>query len=551
MHVGAAIAQSLEAHHVSHVFMVPGESFLAVLDGMHDSSIASVVCRHEGGAAYAAEAHGKATGRAGVAMVTRGPGAANAKIGVYTAWQDEVPLILFVGLVPVKDRYRESFQEFDINVWFGDITKGVFVVDDAQRASRVVANAFHLAQSGRRGPVVVGLPEDVLLEEFTGEIAGPMATAQGAVADHDIAIITEALRGARAPLIFEGGQGWTQQACDAVQSFAERYSIPVVNDMRSTDRINFDSPANAGWLGTARNEETARLLEEADVLLCIGAKLWDKPTDNFTLRQSLDAVNIVVNSDAGLKGSSGALTHHVLADPHAFAQVIDEIALDSKPDTTQWFAKARNIHAEFSAIPAPEERFANLPEGAVDFYHVLEQVTARLDDTALTAFGAGNHCFWPQRFFPTRRFPSMLAPRLGSMGYSVAAGLAAKLALPERTVVVFAGDGELLMNGQEIVTAVRYEAPMLIVVVDNQQYGTIRAHQEKHFPGRVEGTQLSNPDFAAWAQAMGAWAETVSRDDEVDGAVQRAFAALDDAHVAVLHVIVDQDHATPEGSAQA
>ncbi|EEI17643.1 thiamine pyrophosphate-dependent enzyme [Corynebacterium lipophiloflavum] len=551
MHVGAAIAQSLESHHVSHVFMVPGESFLAVLDGLHDSPVTSVVCRHEGGATYAAEAHGKATGRAGVAMVTRGPGAANAKIGVYTAWQDEVPVVLFVGLVPVKDRYRESFQEFDINSWFGDIAKGVFVIDDAQRASRVVANAFHLAQSGRRGPVVVGLPEDVLLEEFTGEIAGPMSTAQGAVSDHDIEIITEALRGARTPLIFEGGQGWTQQACDAVQSFAERHSIPVVNDMRSTDRISFDSPANAGWLGTARNDETAQLLEEADVLLCIGAKLWDKPTDNFTLRQSLDAVNIVVNSDAGLKGASGALTHHVLADPHAFAQVIGEISLDSKPDTTQWFAKARNIHAEFSAIPDPEERFANLPEGAVDFYHVFEQVTARLDETALTAFGAGNHCFWPQRFFPTRRFPSMLAPRLGSMGYSVAAGLAAKLAHPEKTVVVFAGDGELLMNGQEIVTAVRYGAPMLIVVVDNQQYGTIRAHQEKHFPGRVEGTQLANPDFAAWARAMGAWAETITTDDEVEAAVEHAFAALDDAHVAVLHVIVDQDHATPEGSAQA
>ena len=549
MHTGEAIVKSLEVHGVSHAFLVPGESFLAVLDGMHDSPITSVVCRHEGGASYAAEAHGKATGKAGVCMATRGPGAANAKIGVYTAWQDETPMVLFVGLVPVADRYRESFQEFDINEWFDGITKGVLVVDDPSRASRVVAKAFHLANSGRRGPVVVVLPEDILTREFEGDIAPPLCPATGAVSELDLNVVSEALRSAERPLIFEGGQGWDQDTCDRIQAFAEEHKIPVLNDMRSSDKIHFDSPANAGWLGAARADDTAALLETADLVLAIGAKLWDKPTDNFSLRQEESAQNILINSDPDLKANSGSVAHHVLADPSTFAAELHRLDLDDKPDTSEWFTHAREVHEDFSTIPP--EGFDDLPAGSVDMNHVMAAVVERLRDDAICTYGAGNHCFWPQRFFPTREYPSMLATRLGSMGYSVAAGIAAKIAHPERQVVVFTGDGELMMNGQEIVTAVRYGTPMLIVLVDNAQYGTIRAHQRKHYPDRVEGTQLSNPDFVAWAESMGAWAKRIDDPAAVSDSVQAAFDAAEDGRVALLHVIVDQGFATPDGSAEA
>lgn len=550
-HVGAAIVTTLERHGVDHVYLVPGESFLAVLDGMHDSTVQPIVCRHEGGASFAAEAHGKATGKAGVCMVTRGPGAANAKIGVYTAWQDETPLVVFIGLVPTADRYRASFQEFDINAWFGDITKAVYVVDDPSRASRIVAAAFHLANSGRRGPVVVGLPEDVIEQEFTAEIASPLYQGTGAVSSIDLDVVAQALKRAQRPLIFEGGQGWTQDAALAWQRFAETNHIPVVNDMRSSDKIHFDSPANAGWLGAAHSDDTAALLENADVLIQVGAKLWDKPTDNFSLRQELDRVNIVISADPDQIAHSGTITHHVLADPSTFARCLESVNTAGKPDTTEWFNQARRIHERFSSIPPVHERFADLPQGAVDMYHVMGEIRARVDESALCTYGAGNHCFWPQRFFPTRRFPSMLATRLGAMGYSVAAAMAAKMADPSRTVVAFTGDGELLMNGQELVTAVRYATPILVVLVDNQQYGTIRANQEKHYPGRVEGTQLVNPRFDHWAAAMGVRAQRVESNDQVSDAVARAFEQLESGNVALLHFIVDQDHATPEGSAEA
>ncbi|WP_350354602.1 thiamine pyrophosphate-dependent enzyme [Corynebacterium aquatimens] len=287
------------------------------------------------------------------------------------------------------------------------------------------------------------------------------------------------------------------------------------------------------------------------MLIQVGAKLWDKPSDNFSLRQELDRVNVVISADPDQIANSGAITHHVLADPATFAEALGSVNLDGKPDTAEWFAEAREIHEAFSTIPPAGERFPNLPEGAVDMYGVMEAIVEKLDARALCTYGAGNHCFWPQRFFPTRAYPSMLATRLGAMGYSVASAMAAKLADPERTVVAFTGDGELMMNGQELITAVRYETPMLVVVVDNQQYGTIRANQEKHYPGRVEGTQLVNPEFTLWAQSMGAWAEKVEVDDEVRGAVDRAFEQVEAGRVALLHVVVDQDHATPEGSAEA
>lgn len=555
-HVGTAIARSLELHDVPRIFEVPGESFLPVLDGLYESSIDTIVCRQEGGACYMAEAHGKATGRPGVAMVTRGPGAANAFVGIHTAWQDATPLVLFVGLVPTSDRDRESFQEFDIKAWFGTQAKRVYVLDDASRASRVVAEAFHLATQGRPGPVVIGLPEDVLHQEFTGELCQPLPASHGAFSAADLDFLADELRAAEKPLIFAGGAHWNPDSCAAIQKFAEEQQIPVVHDWRASDRIAFSSPANAGWLGYGRNDATTQLLTEADLVVEIGAVLTDVPTDGYTLRQSLDAKNILINTDTTLLGNSAAITRHILASPQAFAEVTEELTkrigsststgTDAAISATQheWFTTAHRNHLAFADVGKPE----NWPETAAGTAHmesIMAAIQQQAPKDALYTFGAGNHCLWAQRYLHTETYPSQLSVRNGSMGYSIPSAVAASLQFPERTVITIAGDGEYLMNGQELATAVQAGAAFMAVVMSNAEFGTIRTHQLNHYPKRVSGTQLTNPDFAAAAIAYGAHGETVTSDQDAAGAVERALAAVREGKPAVINVITDQALSIP------
>lgn len=547
-HVGRAIARSLELHNVPRIFEVPGESFLPVLDGLYESSIETIVCRQEGGACYMAEAHGKATGQPGVAMVTRGPGAANAFVGIHTAWQDATPLVLFVGLVPISDRDRESFQEFDIKAWFGTQAKRVYVLDDASRASRVVAEAFHLATQGRPGPVVIGLPEDVLHQEFTGDLCPPLPSSHGAFSDADLDFLADELRAAEKPLIFVGGAHWSPNASAAVQKFAEQQQIPVVHDWRASDRIAFSSPANAGWLGYGRNDAATELLTEADVVVELGAVLTDVPTDGYTLRQSLDAKNILINTDTTLLGNSAAITRHILASPQAFAEVTEELTKRIGAETGaaqhEWFEAAHRNHLSFADVGKPE----NWPETAAGTAHmeaIMESIQQQAPKDALYTFGAGNHCLWAQRYLHTETYPSQLSVRNGSMGYSIPSAVAASLQFPERTVITIAGDGEYLMNGQELATAVQAGGAFLAVVMSNAEFGTIRTHQLNHYPKRVSGTQLANPDFAAAAVAFGAHGETVTSDQDAAGAVERALAAVREGKPAVINVITDQALSIP------
>ena len=547
-HVGTAIARSLELHDVPRIFEVPGESFLPVLDGLYESSIDTIVCRQEGGACYMAEAHGKATGQPGVAMVTRGPGAANAFVGIHTAWQDATPLVLFVGLVPTSDRDRESFQEFDIKAWFGTQAKRVYVLDDASRTSRVVAEAFHLATQGRPGPVVIGLPEDVLHQEFTGDLCQPLPSSHGAFSDADLDFLADELRAAQKPLIFAGGAHWSPNTSAAVQKFAEQHQIPVVHDWRASDRIAFSSPANAGWLGYGRNDAATELLTEADLVVEIGAVLTDVPTDGYTLRQSLDAKNILINTDTTLLGNSAAITRHILASPQAFAEVTEELTkrIGVETGTTQheWFTTAHRNHLSFADVGKPE----NWPETATGTAHmeaIMEAIQQQAPKDALYTFGAGNHCLWAQRYLHTETYPSQLSVRNGSMGYSIPSAVAASLQFPERTVITIAGDGEYLMNGQELATAVQAGGAFLAVVMSNAEFGTIRTHQLNHYPKRVSGTQLNNPDFAAAAVAFGAHGETVTSDQDAAGAVERALAAVREGKPAVINVITDQALSIP------
>lgn len=544
-HVGTAIAESLAAHGTSRAFLVPGESFLPVLDGLHNSPVEAIVSRQEGGASYMAEAYGKATGEPGVAMVTRGPGASNAFVGVHTGWQDGTPMVIFVGLIPFSDRDRESFQEFDPKAWFGTQAKQVFVLDDPTRASRVVAEAFFQAKQGRPGPVIVGLPEDVLYQDFEGEIEAPIPVTEGAVSAADAAYVSEKLAAAKKPLIFAGGGRWTPESARAIEKFAEINQIPVVHDFRASDRISFSSPANAGWLGYGRNDRAAELLSEADVLLEVGALLTDVPSDGYTLRQDPHAENIVVNIDTGLRGHSGAISRHILASPVALAEALDNINTgEISSAQSEWFKNARRAHQEFSTIPS-ESDWRATSAGTAHMEAVIKALQDQLPEEAIFTFGAGNHCIWAQQFLPTQHYPSQLAARNGSMGYSVPGAVSAKLQFPERPVVAIAGDGEYLMNGQELATAVQFGAPFLTVIMTNGEFGTIRDHQKNHFPDRVSGTQLANPDFAAVAKGYGAHGESVDADADVAGAIERALKAVNNGIPAVVNVYTDQDLSLP------
>ncbi|MEV7956804.1 thiamine pyrophosphate-dependent enzyme [Streptomyces sp. NPDC088141] len=546
---GHAIVEALALHGVERVFAVPGESYLDLLDGLHDSDITTVVCRHEGGAAYMAEAHGKLTGEPGVAMVTRGPGAANAYVAIHAAWQDATPMVLFVGLVPSDHRDREAFQDFDPRAWFGTQAKRVLLLDQPERASELVAEAFFAARSGRPGPVVVGLPEDVITRPAPPEIHPVLPVTDGGVAPAELGALRELLIRAERPLILTGGARWTPRAAARLTAFAERHRIPVAQDWRASDRVPFDSPVNIGQLGYGRRDSLARRVEEADLLLCVGGVLSDVPSDGYTLRQSPTAVTVVANIDATLRGRSGGLTRQILAAPDTFTEALTGLDLTGHPDWTRWTAEARDEEARHSALPAEVRTGAGLPATAPGTAHmttVVAELVERLPDDAVYTFGAGNHCVWAQRYLPTRVFPSQLSMRNGSMGYSVPAALATSLESPDRLTVAVAGDGEFLMNGQEIATAVQHGAAFLVILMDNQQYGTIREHQEHHYPGRISGTQLTNPDFAAYARAFGAHGETVTSDDQAAGAVERALKAVTDEHrPAVIHVVVDQNIPLP------
>lgn len=544
-HVGAAIAESLAAHNVTRAFLVPGESFLPVLDGLYDSPVKAIVCRHEGGATYMAEAHGKATGQPGVAMVTRGPGAANAYVGIHTAWQDATPLVLFVGLIPISDRDRESFQEFDPKAWFGTQAKQVFVLDDPSRASRVVAEAFFQAQQGRPGPVIVGLPEDILHQEFTGSIHPPIPVSEGALSDEHLDLLSRELSRAERPLIFAGGPRWTPEAAETITRFAEEHRIPIIQDFRAADRVPFDSPANAGWLGYGRDPRAAQLLEAASLVIEVGAVLGDVPTDGYTLRQSPQARNIAINPDTSLRGHSVALVEHIVASPVAFAHTLDRLSVEGKDKRGEWFDAAHANHLDFATLPEPAD-YRPGKEGTAHMEAVFAALHDQLPKDSIYTFGAGNHCIWAQQFLRSQVYPSQFSVRNGSMGYSIPAAVATKLQFPERTVVTVAGDGEYLMNGQELATALQYGAPFLIIVMSNGEFGTIRDHQKKHFPDRVSGTQLVNPDFAAVARGFGAHGELITDDAQVPEAVARALRAIaEDGVPALLNVITDQAHSLP------
>ncbi|WP_415853431.1 thiamine pyrophosphate-dependent enzyme [Sinomonas sp. G460-2] len=532
---GHAIVRSLELHDVERIYLVPGESYLEVLDGLRDSSIQSIVCRHEGGAAYMAEADGKLHQRPGIVMVTRGPGAANAHVGLHTAWQDATPLVMFVGLIPFGHRDREAFQEFDIRAWFDSGAKRVMVLDSAERASEIVAEAMFAARSGRPGPVVVGLPEDVLCHPFDAALHPAIPVAGGGMTEPDAAALNEALSWAQKPLFVTGGNDWTAEAAASLTRWLERHSIPAAAEWRREGIIPFDSPIYVGPIGYGRPRPTYDLLEETDLLVFVGTVPGDVITDGFLARQDWEKENFLVSMDPALRGRSGAVSRQIVAKPEAFVRDLQRIELGPPPQS--WLAWAGRMRAEQQAFSAPPS--ASPRPGAATMDTMMARLVASLPDDATVTFGAGEHTNWAHRYFPTRSFGSMLSAGNGSMGYSVPAAVVASLSSPGRRVVTIAGDGEFLMNGQELATAKQYGATPLVIVMDNQEYGTIRTHQERHHPGRISGTQLENPDFALMARAFGGFGARVERDDEIPEALEAALDAIDTQGVfALIHLLV-------------
>lgn len=537
---GHVIVDTLVAHGVQRTYVVPGESYLDVLDGLHSSPIETVVCRHEGGAAYMAEADGKMGPVPGVAMVTRGPGAANAHVGLHTSWQDSTPMVLFVGLIPFEHRDREAFQEFDPHAWFDSGAKRVMVLDHAERASEIVAEAMFAANSGRPGPVVVGLPEDIIKAQIDAALHPPIPVATGGMTVQDWKALREALSAAEKPLFVTGGNDWTHAGAAGLTDWLEEHHLPAAAEWRTEGTVPFDSDSYVGPIGYGRPQATFDMFEETDLLVFVGTVPGDVITNGFLVRQDWEKKNFLVTIDPSLRGRSGPVSYQIVAKPDVFVRDLVRIDLPAKPAWEEWTARLRAQQVEFST-PAPTVTARTPAEAPARMDTLMAHLVAGLPDDAMCTFGAGEHTNWAHRYFPAKGYAAMISARNGSMGYSVPSAVAASLRYPGRRVVTIAGDGEFLMNGQELATAAQYGATPLVIVMDNQEYGTIRTHQERDYPDRVSGTQLKNPDFALMAQSFGGFGVRVEHDAEIPGALQAALKAIDEeGRFALIHLIVEQ-----------
>ena len=537
-HGGKILADALAGHGVRTAFGVPGESFLPVLDGLHDlkDKLKFVICRQEGGASYMADAWAKLTGEPGVLFVTRGPGATNGAVGVHTAFQDSTPMLVFVGQVGNDFAEREAFQEVDYRRMYGPLTKWVAQIDRAERIPEYVSHAFHTATSGRPGPVLLALPEDMLFSEAAVADAPHYRTARAAPSPSDMKELERLLSGAKRPLLLIGGGGWTKQAVEGLRAWAEATGIAVGCGFRCQDYFDNRHPNYAGDIGIGVNPKLAQRVKDADVLLVIGERLGEMTTGAYTLLDVPAPKQVLIHVQSGAE-ELGRVYRAALPINSNYEEFV--LAL-SRMKTPSWKEGTQEIHADYLAWNKP----VPMP-GALHYGEVIAWLSQNLPEDAIVTNGAGNFASWLHRHFRYKAWRSQLAPGNGSMGYSVPAAVAAKIAAPARTVVAIAGDGEFLMNGQEFATAMQYGAPIIVLVVNNGMYGTIRMHQEREYPGRISGTELSNPDFAAYARAFGGHGETVERTADFAPAFQRALAS---GKPAIVELRIDPEAITPSAT---
>ncbi|CAH2598971.1 Thiamine pyrophosphate-binding protein [Rhodovastum atsumiense] len=533
------LVDGLLANGVDTIFGVPGESFLAVLDALYQQPIQFINARQEGGAAMMAAAQARLTGRPGICMVTRGPGATNACSGVHVAFQDSLPMILFIGQVARSQIDREAFQEIDYRRMFGQMAKWVAQIDDPSRMAEYVSRAFHVALSGRPGPVVLALPEDMLRQPAGAAALAPARPAESAPTPAALDEVRALLAAAQKPFLLLGGGGWTEAACADIRHFAEANALPVGVSFRCQDLLDNEHPNYAGHVGIGIDPGLAKAIRESDLLLVLGARLGEMTTSGYTLiepprpRQTL----VHIHPDPEEPGRVYFPDLPIAADMRSAAAALRALGTVARADA----ARTAALHAGYLAFSTPAEA-----GGALDLGKVVQQVRAALPDDAIISNGAGNYAIWLHRFFRYRRFGTELAPTSGSMGFGTPAAVAAALTRPGTPVVAFSGDGCFMMTMQEFATAVQCGAKLVQIVVNNGIYGTIRMHQERRYPGRVSGTGLDlRTDFAALARALGGSGETVTEDAEFPAAFARALAAPGPA---LIELRVDPEVLTPSSS---
>jgi len=544
---GQILVDALHVHGVDTAFGVPGESYLDVLDALHDSDIRFVINRQEGGAAFMAEAYGKLTGKPGICFVTRGPGATNASIGVHTAYQDSTPMILFIGQVGNDFVDREAFQEIDYRRMYGQMAKWVAQIDRADRIPEYLARAFQVATSGRPGPVVLALPEDMLVDR--AEVADTRAyqPTHGAPTSAQIAQLRAMLQDSKKPVVLLGGGTWNAQACADLQAFAEANHLPVGCTFRFQDLLDNDHPNYVGDVGIGINPTLAARVKDADLVIALGPRLGEMTTGGYTLLASPVPRQRLVHIHPD-PSELGSVYQAELMIASGMPQACAMLAAMEPVDATAWHGNVEQARAELAAWQAqpPVLRDGAAP---LDLWQVVQDLMAALPHDAIITNGAGNYASWAHRFYRYGGMRTQLAPTNGAMGYAVPAGVAAKIVRPERAVVTFAGDGEFMMTGQELATAVQYRAGVIILVFNNSMFGTIRMHQERSYPGRVSGTGLHNPDFAALAQAYGGYGEVVETTAEFAPALARALAHAEEKQLpAVLELRYDGNLITPNAT---
>ena len=540
---GQLLVDQLRINGCDRIFTVPGESFLAVLDALHDApGIQTVVCRQEGGVAYMAGADGKLTGRPGVAFVTRGPGATNASPGVHVAFQDSTPMILFVGDLDRKDKDREGFQEIDFPAFFAPIAKWAARIDDAARIPEYVARAYRVATAGRPGPVVLALPEDMLRDM----VAVPDRPPVPPLVEHPdpaaVATLHALLKDAAAPLAIVGGADWSPCAAHHFAAWASRVGLPVAAAFRRQDAVANDCPVYAGNLGYGPNPKLLHRVRDADLLLVVGARLGESTTEGYALvtPDHPGQILVHVHPDPNELGRVYHADLPICSDMGEFAQ-----ELDAWTDGELLpFGAGAEAHADYLAWsePAPRDGIA------LDLGPCVAVLREKLPADTIVCNGAGNFSGWFHRYWRYAACPSQLAPTSGTMGYGLPAAVAAALRLPGRSILCVAGDGDFLMNGQELATAIQYEADLLVLVIDNGSYGTIRMHQERDYPTRISATSLHNPDFAALARAYGGWAATVERTEDFGPALDQALTRKG---VRLLHLKTDVEVITNQTTISA
>jgi acetolactate synthase-1/2/3 large subunit len=544
---GQILVDALKIHGVEIAFGVPGESYLDVLDALHDSSIRFVINRQEGGAAFMAEAYGKMTGKPGICFVTRGPGATNASIGVHTAYQDSTPMILFIGQVGNDFVDREAFQEIDYRRMYGQMAKWVAQIDRADRIPEYMARAFQVATSGRPGPVVLALPEDMLVSKAEVADTRRYQPVQASPSAGQVATLRAMLQEAKKPIVLLGGGTWNKQACADLRTFAEANSLPVGCTFRFQDLLDNAHPNYAGDVGIGINPKLAARVRDADLVIAIGPRLGEMTTGGYSLLTAPVPRQRLVHIHADAEELGSVYQADLMINSGA-PQATSMLAAMEPVDAGAWRHTVAEAKAELEAWQAQPPVFRD-GDAPLDLWQVVQQLMQALPHDTIITNGAGNYATWAHRFYRYGPMRTQLAPTSGAMGYAVPAGVAAKIVDPQRTVVTFAGDGEFMMTGQELATAVQYGAGVVVIVFNNNMFGTIRMHQEREYPGRVSGTHLKNPDFAALAKAYGGHGEVVETTAGFGPALERAVAFANEQKLpALIELRYDGNLITPNAT---